>query len=147
MVCSEYEGCFIPFHKCLLSLIVFCLPFNDFEMSVMNNLMIAPLQLHLVSWAFAKVFQYWCEYKGGKQIMALFVHIFKTQNNTDNHACGLGLTSLRKTLKFFKTYSNHVKHFRDHFVLVTPLNEEAHVKICKIELEPSYVCTYLFNKL
>lgn len=59
-ICNEYDGCIIPFHECLFSLIGFCLPFYDFEINVMTHLMIYPSQLHPVSWGFVKVFQHWC---------------------------------------------------------------------------------------
>lgn len=38
--CSKYEGCVIPFHECLFSLIGFLLPFIDFEVGILNRLVI-----------------------------------------------------------------------------------------------------------
>lgn len=39
---NEYDRCVIPLLKCLLCLIYFCLPFNDFEINVLNHLLIVP---------------------------------------------------------------------------------------------------------
>lgn len=57
-ICSQYNACDIPFHEGLFSLTSFYLSFNEYDISVMNNLMIPLSQLHLVSHAFVKVFQY-----------------------------------------------------------------------------------------
>lgn len=53
MICL-YNGCVIPFHSHLLSLIGFCIPFDEFEANVMNHLMIIPSKLHMMSCAFVK---------------------------------------------------------------------------------------------
>lgn len=71
-ICDQYGGCAITFHECLFSLVGYGLPFNGFEISVLNHLLIAPLQLHPMNWAFVKVFQYLYEYKGIKLRMTLF---------------------------------------------------------------------------
>lgn len=69
--------------------------------------------------------------------MTLFIHLFETQNNTTNHVRDLCLISFRKVSKFFNNYSNTVRNFKDRFFLVPPFDEEAHVKISKIE--PRYI--------
>lgn len=71
---GQYGGCAIPFHECMFSLIGHHIPFNEFEMGVLNHLLIAPSQFHLVSWAFVNFFQHWYEYKGRKLIVTLFFH-------------------------------------------------------------------------
>lgn len=45
-ICSEYDRCVTPFCDCLFSILDFHLSFNDFEISVLNHLMIAPSQMH-----------------------------------------------------------------------------------------------------
>lgn len=60
----------------------------------------------------------------------------RQKNNTINHVHGLGLIFSRQTSKFLENYSDNVKHLKDRFFLVTPLNKEAHAKICKIEHDP-----------
>lgn len=40
---KKYERCVIPIHECLFSLIGFHLSLNDFEVGVLNHLMISPL--------------------------------------------------------------------------------------------------------
>lgn len=57
----------------------------------------------------------------------------------------LSLISLRKNSKIFYTHSNNMKHFKNLLLLVAPVNKESHVKICKIELGLSSVCTNLFH--
>lgn len=54
-------------------------PFYDFEVEVLNHLLITHSQLYRVSWAHIKVFQYLCEYKKCVPIMPLFLHFFKAQ--------------------------------------------------------------------
>lgn len=43
MICSEYDGCVIPFYWCIFSILGLRLPFNSSEMEVFNHLMISPL--------------------------------------------------------------------------------------------------------
>lgn len=40
-LCSSYCGCVIHVHECLFSLVGYRLPFNGFEISVLNHLLIA----------------------------------------------------------------------------------------------------------
>lgn len=70
------EWCIIPLHKYLFSLIDFCLHFNDFEMYVLNHLLISFSQLHIVNLVYIKVFQYCCVYKNGVPTVPLFLHFF-----------------------------------------------------------------------
>lgn len=51
---NNYDGCVIPLHECLFSLIDFRLPFYEFEVGVLNHLEIAPSKLHLVNWGYIK---------------------------------------------------------------------------------------------
>lgn len=64
----QYCGSVIPFQECMFFLTGYCLPFNEFEVGVLNHLLITPLQLHLVIWVFVKVFKKYCEYKGASQL-------------------------------------------------------------------------------
>lgn len=57
-VCSNYDGCAIPCQECLFFLIGICLPFNKFEVGVLNHLLIIHSQLHMVNWVYVEVFQY-----------------------------------------------------------------------------------------
>lgn len=82
MECNKYDGCAIPIYEYLYSLIGFRLLLNTFEVGVLNHLLIAPSQLRPVSWAYIKVFKYWCEYKGIVPTWTLFFHFFKVQHNT-----------------------------------------------------------------
>lgn len=61
-----------PFHECLFSSIRFRLPFNDFEVGIMNHLIIAFSQMHRLIWVCVKVFQQWCENKKGVTGLGLF---------------------------------------------------------------------------
>lgn len=77
--------------------------------------------------------------------MTLFFHFFKTQNNP-NYANDFGLLSLRQNIRHFKTYSDRVKHFKNYFYLVTPLNKEAQAKISHLEPGHPPICIYNFYK-
>lgn len=47
-----YTKCFISLDDCLFSLTYFALPFNDFEIGILNYLLITRSQLYLVSLAY-----------------------------------------------------------------------------------------------
>lgn len=78
-VCSKYDMCAIPLHECLFSFIGFCPPFDNFEVGVLNQLLITPSQLHQMSWTYVKVSQYWYEYIQSVPTLTLFFRLFKAQ--------------------------------------------------------------------
>lgn len=39
-VCSSFDGCLVPVYECLFSTLGFRIPFNDFEVDVLNHLRI-----------------------------------------------------------------------------------------------------------
>ena len=41
-LCIQYDGCDIPIHECVLSVICYQLPFNKLEVSVLKHLLISP---------------------------------------------------------------------------------------------------------
>lgn len=53
---------------------------------------------------------------------------------------------MRKKIGYFNTFIDYIKHFKDHFYLVTPLNEEAHVKIFHLEPSHTPVCMNVFRE-
>lgn len=53
---GQYGRCVIPFHEFIFSLVGYRIPFNEFEISVLNHLLISPSQFHHVSLTFIKVF-------------------------------------------------------------------------------------------
>lgn len=55
IIYNTYDGCIVHLHECLFSLICVYLPFNDFEMGVLNHLVIDHSQLHPMSHAYIKV--------------------------------------------------------------------------------------------
>lgn len=57
-MCGQHELCGFPMYECLFSRIMFTLPFNDFEVGILNYLEITPSQLHPMSYAYVKVFQH-----------------------------------------------------------------------------------------
>lgn len=69
MISNKYDGCVIPLHEWLFSLIGFNILFQKFRMDVLNHLVISHSQLHPVSWAYIKVFHYLCKYK--KYVLSL----------------------------------------------------------------------------
>lgn len=121
MISSEYGGCVVPFYQCNLSILDLRLPFNNFEMEVLNHLMISHSQLNLVSWTYIKVFQYWCEYRGEKTSISLFFHLFIVKCDSINHALGQSLIKLM--------------HFENRFFLVVTLHKEAYASICSIRID------------
>lgn len=97
-------------------------PISFQQVEVLNHLMIVPSQLNLVSWAFIKFFQYWCDYRRRKSSLSLFFHFFKLQRSTTNRTQGQGLIRLTQVTRYFEAYSNSMKHFKDWLFLVIPLN-------------------------
>lgn len=71
--CSEYDVCVIPFYDCLFYILRFHLSFNDFEVGVLNHLLITSSHMHLVDWAFIKVFPALVQISGGVDLVALFL--------------------------------------------------------------------------
>lgn len=53
---NEYGECVIPFYKCTFLIMGFQFPFNNFEIEVLNHLMVFSLQSHPARWAYIKVF-------------------------------------------------------------------------------------------
>lgn len=43
-------------------------------------------------------------------------------------------------------YYDSIKHFKDQFFLVAPLNKEGRAKVCNIGSDVEYRCTNLFSK-
>jgi len=58
-------------------------PFNYFELGVLSHLKVAPSQLHPLSWAFVKVYQFWCDYKRRQPNFRLFFTLFGVRHNGD----------------------------------------------------------------
>lgn len=40
---NQYDGCVISFDECMFSFIVHCFPFNEFEIGILNHLLITLL--------------------------------------------------------------------------------------------------------
>lgn len=59
--CSSFDKCSNPFYECLFTQLNFMLPFSKIEARVLKHLKIAPSLLRPKSWAFVKVFEFWCE--------------------------------------------------------------------------------------
>lgn len=60
---------------------------------------------------------------------------------------GVSFIFMSVVFYMFDVYFDGVKHFKDRFFLVTPLNEEAHTQICSITLDLPYKCSGIFSKL
>lgn len=123
-------------HACSLSQII---------VSPSMTLRLAPLQLHPVSYAFIKVFQHQCEYKGDKPIVILFFHLFKIKSNLI-YASGFGLFFQRQPIRYFEIYSKSMKNVNNHFYLVSLLTENAYANICCLGLNSPFNCLNVFHK-
>lgn len=97
-LCSSFDGCLVPFHEFLFSRLRFRLPFNDFEVEVLNHLRITPSQLHLVARAFMKVFEYWCDYQCGVSTLQLFFNVRHTFYITQRGKCCFFFVNRRRCL-------------------------------------------------
>lgn len=54
--CNKYDEYSIQLHECLFSFIGFHFPFNDFDIGILKNLLVSPLQVCPMSWTYVKVF-------------------------------------------------------------------------------------------
>lgn len=107
-------------------------PFNDFEVAVMNHLGIAPSQLHLMSWAYVKVFQHWCEYKNNVPTMVFLLHLFHVQRTYDDSENSQGLISLKHSRKMFDFYMDIFKGFKNRYYIIALFNFTAHKSLYNI---------------
>lgn len=93
--------------------------------------MIAHLQLNPGSWAYIKVFQYLCEYKG-KTLFVIFFHLFRVQYSSANQMQSHGLITLMHVACCFRLFLEIMKHFEYQFFLVVLLYKKVHAIVCTI---------------
>lgn len=91
-------------------------PFNGFEIEILNHVMIAPSHLNPVSWDNIRVFQYLCEYLGGKLYLSLLFHLFIIQCFLVKNAQRYSLITLAHVRRYFEVLSNGVKHLEDRLL-------------------------------
>lgn len=96
-----FNRCFIPFHECIFSTLKFNLPFTEFEEWVLRPDRITPSPMHMVAWAFLKMFQYWCEYWNQEPSLTLFFNIFIVTRTSADSATGQWSISLSQLVKVF----------------------------------------------
>lgn len=117
----------------------FRLPFNDFEAVVLNHLKIFTSQLHIMSWAYVKVFQYWCEYRNGVPAMKLFFYLFNMKHTSTKAKQGKGFLSFHQAKKMFDFFSDNFKNFKDWYFLAVSQSRETHSSLCVLpECSPSF---------
>lgn len=95
---------------------------------------------------YVKVLQHWCGYKKNVLTLGIFFHLLKAQHSSAHQTHGKGFIYSRQCVRYFDAYSDSVRYFKDQYFLFTPLNEEAHAKICDIDVGPQYTCTNIFSK-
>lgn len=69
---------------------------TNFEEGLLNQLAISLFQLHPSTWVFAKVFQYWCEYRGIDLPIQLFYNLFLISRTLKNSIHDQQIISIRK---------------------------------------------------
>lgn len=117
---NYFGRCLIPFYECIFSQLKFVLPFTGFEEWVLRRLKIFPSQLHLVSWVFVKIFQYWCEYRDKESSVNLIFNLFNMSCTSKGPFHRKWLISLCQTYKMLCVYMNSYKNFKDCFLMVLP---------------------------
>lgn len=75
--CSQFRGCGFIKYDILNGKLDVSAPFSNFELGMLRHLRVSTSQLHHLSWAFVKVFQVCCEYKGRRPILRLFFTLFE----------------------------------------------------------------------
>lgn len=118
-ICNSFDGYLIPFYESVFSMLKFRIPFNEFKEWVLNHLQIAPSQLHLVAWAFIKMFQSWCESREKEHSLNIYFNIFTVTRTftTWNQAQGFILFLL--SVNVFDVNLESWKNFKDPYFLMT----------------------------
>lgn len=110
--------------RCLFRNVFFRLkfrqPFTSFESEVLNH-----LRTTSVAWEFFKVFQYWCEYRGGVPTLGLFLNIFNVIRISTQEEQKQMFISLCQSVNMFDVHLESQKNFKNYF-LITLHNLEAH---------------------
>lgn len=88
----------------VFSLNGFRLSFNEFEVRFMNHLRIYLSQLHSVSWAYMKVFLYWCECKNDVPTLKLFFTLFNVERTSTTTGREQRRLSFFQSKKMFDVY-------------------------------------------
>ncbi|KAI4324025.1 hypothetical protein L6164_023593 [Bauhinia variegata] len=96
------------------------LPFIDFEMEVLDNLQIAPTQLHPNAWATLHAFQGICANLGRPARMDVFFYFYFLKNPR-KHEVGYLYFSARKGRSLILPAKESVKHFKKWFFRITDL--------------------------
>lgn len=78
-------------------------PFSGIEERLLRRMSIKPFQLYPYAWAFAKVFQYWCEYCSKELSFSFFFYLFFVSSTSkDPHL--RGMHSFCQAPKMFDIY-------------------------------------------
>lgn len=88
----------------LQSLWQVCYPFISFEEGLLNHLASSPSQILLSSWAFAKVFRYWCDYRRVGPSVRLFFNFFLISRTSKDFVRGQGIISICHSNRVFDVY-------------------------------------------
>lgn len=73
-------------------------------MGVLNHKNITPSMLHLVQWAYVKVFEYWYEYRNEISILKVYFHLFNMQHTFSEAERGKWLLLFHEVKKMFNVF-------------------------------------------
>jgi hypothetical protein len=90
-------------------------PFTPFEVSLLNTLNVAPVQLHPNSWGFAKAYQIICLALGLTPNIGVFFSFYHIKSFTADRLVSLCALPHRT---LFALYANNFKHYQDSFYRV-----------------------------
>lgn len=94
----QYGDCDIPFYEHTFLVVSIHLPLSTFDIEFLKHLAITSSKLHPASWAYMKLYQYWCEYLNENYFVIISFHIFKCRCGSATQTCGRGLVYLETTV-------------------------------------------------
>jgi len=130
--CSHFRGCGVITYNILNWELDAFAPFNSFELGVLHHLKVAPSQLHPLSWAIVKVYQFWCEYKHRRPNFRLFFTLFGVRRNSD--AIANSWVELYQRVRFFEDYADPLENWKHKYLLVRPVSRQVHESIYCVPL-------------
>lgn len=144
--CSSFDYCLVSVYECLFTWIRLQLSFSNFEVVVLKHLKIAPSQLHLGSWTYLKVFEFYVEHKSWKPSLRLFFKLLYMVYTSHNDTCDQRLISLHQHDPWFNHFTCGWVDFLRRLLLVKPLTPESHLAFCYPLTESSHFYKRIFLK-
>lgn len=139
-VCRSFDDRVISLYGFLFIRMGLCL------VTVLKHLKVAPFQLHMMFWAYTRVFQLCGEHKSLNPSLRLFSNIFYLVHTSWEDYCNQGLISFHTDNPWFGHLTMDLRYFLGHFLLVKPHTPVTNLKIFYSPAMSSCFCKVSFLK-